>query len=114
MTINKHKIIKSGVFPRPKISRCFLFSDFLFLVSSPIVLSYENKDATDGRYRKCANCEKPTSIEEVWRLVNNALKYIQADLDGIEKINNQYKVLIFQNTERDDIVVKYITSALVK
>lgn len=30
------------------------------------------------------------------------------------KINNQYKVLIFQNIERDDIVVKYITSALVK
>ena len=30
------------------------------------------------------------------------------------KINNQYKVLIFQITERDDINIKYITSALVK
>ena len=30
------------------------------------------------------------------------------------KINNQYKVLIFQITDRDDINIKYITSALVK
>lgn len=30
------------------------------------------------------------------------------------KINNQFKVLIFQIVEKDDITIKYITSALVK
>jgi hypothetical protein len=56
-----------------------------------------------------------TDIEDSIPVNMEIFKSLTSSKQNIKvKINNQYKVLIFQNTERDDIVVKYITSALVK
>lgn len=69
----------------------------------------------DNMTLKISEDYKGTDIENVIPVNMEIFKSLTASRQNIKvKINNQHKVLIFQITERDDIIIKYITSALVK
>lgn len=69
----------------------------------------------DNMTLKISDNYSGSEIEDVIPVNMEIFKSLTTSRQNIKvKINNQYKVLIFQIAEKDDIIVKYITSALVK
>ena len=69
----------------------------------------------DNMTLKISEDYKGIDIDNVIPVNMEIFKSLTSSRQNIKvKINNQYKVLIFQITEKDDVIIKYITSALVK
>ena len=69
----------------------------------------------DNMTLKISEDYKGIDINDVIPVNMEIFKSLTSSRQNIKvKINNQYKVLIFQITEKDDVIIKYITSALVK